>query len=419
MLALIYKNSSFLQKFSLWLDQFGWYDDSLRFLTIIIIAVLFYFISKNVIINLAEQLIKKTRTELDDVLFQEKFLKRISFVLSLIIINSFAYLIPELTDLIHKIISALIVYLFVALANGILTGIYEYYELTSKTRDKPIKGYLQVVKIIIWIFGAIVIIGILLDQSPWALIGGLGALTAVLLLVFRDTILSFVASIQISNYDLVKVGDWIEVPKYGADGDVIDISLNIVKIQNFDKTITVIPTYKLVEDSFKNWRGMTASGGRRIKRSLFIDQTSIKFVDDELLEKLKNISIITDYLNQKIEDVEKFNEENKIDSSVLVNGRRLTNVGTFRAYLINYLKQRNDIDKSMTFLVRQLAPGAEGLPIEIYVFANTTKWDDYESIQADIFDHIFAVVPSFDLRIFQSPSGNDFRQIGKNCDNNY
>jgi miniconductance mechanosensitive channel len=419
MLALIYKNSSFLQKFSLWLDQFGWYDDSLRFLTIIIIAVLFYFISKNVIIKLAEQLIKKTRTELDDVLFQEKFLKRISFVLSLIIINSFAYLIPELTDLIHKIISALIVYLFVALANGILTGIYEYYELTSKTRDKPIKGYLQVVKIIIWIFGAIVIIGILLDQSPWALIGGLGALTAVLLLVFRDTILSFVASIQISNYDLVKVGDWIEVPKYGADGDVIDISLNIVKIQNFDKTITVIPTYKLVEDSFKNWRGMTASGGRRIKRSLFIDQTSIKFVDDELLEKLKNISIITDYLNQKIEDVEKFNEENKIDSSVLVNGRRLTNVGTFRAYLINYLKQRNDIDKSMTFLVRQLAPGAEGLPIEIYVFANTTKWDDYESIQADIFDHIFAVVPSFDLRIFQSPSGNDFRQIGKNCDNNY
>jgi len=412
MLALIYKNSSFIQKFSLWLDQFAWYDDSLRFLTVIIISVLFYFISKNVIIKVAEQLIKKTRTELDDVLFQEKFLKRISYVLSLIIINSFAYLIPELTALIHKIISAVIVYLFVALANGILTGVYEYYELTSKNRDKPIKGYLQIVKIIIWVFGTIVIIGILLDQSPWALIGGLGALTAVLLLVFRDTILSFVASIQISNYDLVKVGDWIEVPKYGADGDVIDISLNIVKIQNFDKTITVIPTYKLVEDSFKNWRGMTASGGRRIKRSVFIDQSSIKFADDELLAKLKNISIITDYLKQKSKDVEEFNEENNIDNSELVNGRRLTNVGTFRAYLINYLKQRNDIDKSMTFLVRQLAPGAEGLPIEIYVFANTTKWDDYESIQADIFDHILAVVPSFDLRIFQSPTGNDFRQIG-------
>jgi len=408
MLALIYKNSSFIQKFSLWLDQFAWYDDSLRFLTVIIISVLFYFISKNVIIKVAEQLIKKTRTELDDVLFQEKFLKRISYVLSLIIIN----LIPELTALIHKIISAVIVYLFVALANGILTGVYEYYELTSKNRDKPIKGYLQIVKIIIWVFGTIVIIGILLDQSPWALIGGLGALTAVLLLVFRDTILSFVASIQISNYDLVKVGDWIEVPKYGADGDVIDISLNIVKIQNFDKTITVIPTYKLVEDSFKNWRGMTASGGRRIKRSVFIDQSSIKFADDELLAKLKNISIITDYLKQKSKDVEEFNEENNIDNSELVNGRRLTNVGTFRAYLINYLKQRNDIDKSMTFLVRQLAPGAEGLPIEIYVFANTTKWDDYESIQADIFDHILAVVPSFDLRIFQSPTGNDFRQIG-------
>lgn len=412
MLAFIYKNSSFIQKFSIWLDQFGWYDDYLRFLTIIIISVLFYFISKTIIIKVAEKLIKRTRTELDDVIFHEKFLKRISYLLSLIIINFFAYLIPELTALIHKIISALIVYLFVALANGILTGIYEYYELTSKERDKPIKGYLQVVKIIVWIFGAIVIIGILLDESPWALIGGLGALTAVLLLIFRDTILSFVASIQISNYDLVKVGDWIEVPKYGADGDVIDISLNIVKIQNFDKTITIIPTYKLVEDSFKNWRGMTLSGGRRIKRSVFIDQSSIKFADDELISKLKDISFITDYLKQKSKDVEEYNEENNIDNSVLVNGRRLTNIGTFRAYLINYLRQRNDIDKSMTFLVRQLAPGAEGLPIEIYVFTNTTVWDEYESIQADIFDHILAVVPSFELKIFQSPSGNDFRRIG-------
>jgi len=412
MLAFIYKNSSFIKKFSLWLDQIGWFDDNLRFLSIIIISVLFYFISKNVIIKIAEKIIKRTPTKLDDVLFQEKFLKRIAFVISLIIINSFAYLLPELTGLIHKIINSVIVYLFVALANGILTGIYEYYERTSKTHDKPIKGYLQVVKIIVWVFGAIVIIGILLEQSPWALIGGLGALTAVLLLLFRDTILSFVASIQISNYDLVKVGDWIEVPKYGADGDVIDISLNIVKIQNFDKTITVIPTYKLIEDSFKNWRGMTLSGGRRIKRSVFIDQSSIKFADDELLTRLKNISVITDYLHQKQDDVKKYNEKNNIDNSEIVNGRRLTNIGTFRAYLINYLRQRDDLDKEMTFLVRQLAPGAEGLPIEIYVFANTTKWDDYESIQADIFDHVLAVIPSFDLRIFQNPTGNDFRLIG-------
>ncbi|MFA7289157.1 MAG: mechanosensitive ion channel domain-containing protein [Melioribacteraceae bacterium] len=412
MLSFIYKNSSFIKRFSLWLDQFGWFDDNLRFLSILIISVIFYFISKNIIIKITQKLIKKTKTELDDVLFQEKFLKRIALVLSLIIINSFANLIPELASLIHKIINSVIVYLFVALANGILTGIYEFYERTSKTNDRPIKGYLQIVKIIIWIFGAIVIIGILLDESPWALIGGLGALTAVLLLIFRDTILSFVASIQISNYDLVKVGDWIEVPKFGADGDVIDISLNIVKIQNFDKTITVIPTYKLVEDSFKNWRGMTLSGGRRIKRSVFIDQSSIKFADNELLTKFKNISIIKDYLIKISTEVEEYNKENNIDNSELVNGRRLTNVGTFRAYLINYLKQRNDIDKSMTFLVRQLAPGADGLPIEIYVFTNTTKWDDYESIQADIFDHILAVIPSFDLRIFQNPSGNDFRQIG-------
>ena len=239
----------------------------------------------------------------------------------------------------------------------------------------------------------------------------MGALTAVILLIFRDTILSFVASIQISSYDLVKIGDWIEVPKFGADGDVIDISLNVIKVQNFDKTITVIPTYKLIEDSFKNWRGMTLSGGRRIKRAVYIDQSTIKFCTEEMLTRFEKFHLIKDYINQKMEEVKKYNFDKGIDNSELVNGRRLTNVGTFRAYLKQYLMQREDINKNLTFLIRQLPPGPEGLPIEIYVFANNIVWSIYEDIQSDIFDHVLAVVPQFELKIFQNPTGSDFKKI--------
>ena len=219
------------------------------------------------------------------------------------------------------------------------------------------------------------------------------------------------ASIQISSYDLVKVGDWIEVPKFGADGDVIDISLNVIKVQNFDKTITIIPTYKLIEDSFKNWRGMTLSGGRRIKRAVYIDQSSIKFCTEDMLTRFEKFYLIKDYIKQKKQEVKKYNEEKGIDNSVIVNGRRLTNVGTFRAYLKAYLIQREDINKDLTFLIRQLPTGPEGLPIEIYVFANTTAWVEYEDIQSDIFDHILAVLPQFELKIFQNPTGSDFRNL--------
>jgi miniconductance mechanosensitive channel len=253
----------------------------------------------------------------------------------------------------------------------------------------------------------------MLDQSPWLLISGLGAVTAVLLLIFKDTILSFLASLHIVMYDLVRVGDWIEMPKYDADGDVIDIALHTVKVQNWDKTITTIPTYKLIEDSFKNWRGMQESGGRRIKRHLLIDQKSVKFCDEEMVERFKKIQLLSPYLNQKKEEIEVFNKEHNIDTSVLINGRRMTNLGTFRAYVTAYLKGNELISKDMTFLVRQLQPTPEGLPLEIYVFSRDTAWANYEAIQADIFDHLLAAISFFDLRVFQRPSGYDLEMIEK------
>ena len=260
--------------------------------------------------------------------------------------------------------------------------------------------------------GAIIIVGALLGRSPMVLLSGFGAMTAVILLIFRDTILSFVASLQISSNDLVRVGDWIESPKFGADGDVVDIALHTVKVQNWDKTFTIIPTYKLIDESFKNWRGMQQSGGRRIKRAVYLDISSIKFCDEAMVERFKKIQIIADYVAGKQEELKNHNAENEIDDSVLVNGRRMTNIGTFRAYVEAYLRHHKKIHQDMTFLIRQLPPGPTGLPLEIYVFTNDTAWANYEAIQADIFDHILAVIPQFDLRVFQEPTGKDFGRLG-------
>jgi miniconductance mechanosensitive channel len=249
-------------------------------------------------------------------------------------------------------------------------------------------------------------------------LSGLGALTAVLLLVFKDTILGFVAGIQLSANKMVAVGDWIEMPKYGADGDVIDVALTTVKVQNFDKTITTIPAYALISDSFKNWRGMFQSGGRRIKRAVHIDMQTVMFCNEEMLARFAKIQYISEYIQRKKEELEKHNAKHQVDNSNLVNGRRMTNVGTFRAYVTEYLKNHPKIHRELTFLVRQLAPGESGLPIEIYVFTNDTEWAHYEAIQADIFDHILAVLPEFDLRVFQNPSGMDFHALqnaAKSC----
>jgi miniconductance mechanosensitive channel len=258
----------------------------------------------------------------------------------------------------------------------------------------------------------IFIVSILTDKSPWGVLSILGGFTVVLMLVFKDTILGFVASIQLSGHDMVRIGDWIEMPKYGADGDVIDVSIHTVKVRNWDKTITTIPTYGLVSDAFKNWRGMSESGGRRIKRALHIDMSSIKFCTDEMLERFNKFDFIKDYIAQKQEEINVYNKEHATDTFQLINGRRQTNIGVFRAYIIAYLKKHPKIHQNMTFLVRHLEPTQDGLPLQIYVFSNDQVWANYEAIQADIFDHLLAAVPEFELRVFQNPTGYDFSKIG-------
>jgi miniconductance mechanosensitive channel len=394
-----------------WLKTYPLIYDVAVYVLVILFALFVYLLTKTILFKVVHRFVSKTKTVFDNLVLNDKLLTKISLITPLIVIHQFAYLIPQAKEIITKILEATILLLVLQCISLTINSFNKYYERSKIYKHRPIKGYLQVVIIILYIIGLIFMAGILTGQQPWTLLGGLGALTAVLMLVFKDTILSFVASIQITSYDLVRVDDWIEVPSLGVDGDVMDIALHTVKVRNFDKTFTVIPTYKLIEMPFKNWRGMQQSGGRRIKRSVYLDLSSVRFLDKEMIEKFKRFHLISDYLKSKEEETKKFNLEKGYDESVIVNGRRLTNLGTFRAYIKEYLKSREDIRKDLTFLIRQLNPGPEGLPIEIYVFANTIDWIPYEEIQADIFDHLFAVVPEFGLRIFQNPTGQDFHRL--------
>jgi len=296
--------------------------------------------------------------------------------------------------------------------NASLNIIHEIYSLKDRKKNKSLKGFVQILQVSILFIGIIIIIGILINKSPATLFAGLGASAAILMLVFKDTILGFVAGIQLSANDMLRPGDWITMEKYGADGTVIDVTLHAVKVRNFDRTITTIPPYALVTDSFQNWRGMFDSGGRRVKRSVFIDMNSVKFCTPEMLEKFRKISLLTDYIDGKEKELHEYNEENNIDASVLVNGRRQTNLGVFRAYLQKYLQQSPLVHHEGFFcMVRHLQPTEKGIPIELYFFINRTEWPVYESIQADVFDHILAIIPEFELRVFQNISGNDLRSL--------
>lgn len=378
---------------------------------VLLLSYIVYIITKKIVIRAIHSFTQNTKNEYDDVLLNSKFLKQLSLVAPLIIINYFDPLFKPFDKLVIRTTEALIAFVIVLAINTMLGSLTTLFEKSGKFIDKPIKGYIQVVKIVIYIFGTIIIIGILANQSPLTLLSAVGALTAVILLVFKDTLLSFVASVQISSYDLVRVGDWIEMPKFGADGDVVDIALHTIKVQNFDKTITVIPTYKLIEDSFKNWRGMQQSGGRRIKRSLYIDVNSVNFLDDADIEKFKKIKLLSGYMEEKLNEIEEHNRQFPGNSDA--DKRRLTNIGTFREYIKRYLSNRNDIHHEMTFLVRQLPAEPTGVPLEIYVFTNTTEWVKYEQIQSDIFDHLIAIVQEFNLRLYQNPTGYDFKNYVK------
>ena len=366
-----------------------------------------YFVLRIFIYPTVKKLASKTSTYMDDLFLDKKFLNRFSYVIIFVIFNflrsaeqfNLSFLESELFTRLLDALFSLAVGLTVL---ELLTVLNKLSESIESLKNKPIKGYVQIVKIIVTSFIAIIIFAIITGQSVAYYISGLGALTAVLLLIFQDTILSFVASVQIGQNDIIKIGDWIEVPEFGADGDVVDIALHTVKVQNWDKTITTIPTSKIVNTSVKNWRAMSEYGGRRIKRSLLIDISSIKFLDKTELEELEKIAPLKKYITSKIEEVDKFNNSiSESDASQEI--RRLTNIGTYRAYVESYLKQNSNLNTdTMTFLVRQLPSSPEGVPIEIYTFTNTTEWVKYEQIQSDIFDHLFAILPKFGLRVFQN-----------------
>lgn len=343
--------------------------------------------------------------------------KNLSFALqgAVVIIQANLWIAEGVTFL-HfiKIITDQWIILFLLLSLFTLLDIFQAIsDKRAKPAHFPLRGLLQTVKLIASVLTGILAVSLLMDKSPLILLSGLGALSAVLLLVFKDPILGLVAGIQLSANNMLAVGDWLEMPKYGADGDVLDIALTTVKVRNWDKTITTIPTYALISDSFKNWRGMAEAGGRRIKRSIHLEMSSVSFLTTQEIEELKKVNLLNAYLTTKLADIEKENSTNKGDMSVMINTRRLTNVGTFRHYLVAFLQQHPKIHQNMTLIVRQLEPNNNGLPIEIYAFSNTTVWNDYEDIQSDIFDHIIAILPAFNLRLHESPTGNDVRLLTK------
>ena len=384
-------------------------------ITILTIAAIATYIVKKTIIRVIIRWIQRKEYQWATPLLNNNFFSRIVWFVPLTIFAIAADSLLPRDAAFYLLTKRLLMTGFVVITvfciSSLLTSVLEIDSLFRKTRSTMMQGYVDALRIISFVLGAIFIISIFTGQSPWGILSVLGGLTAVILLIFKDSILGFVASLQISALDLVRVGDWIEMSQYGADGDVISISIHTVKVQNFDKTITTIPTYAMVSSSFKNWRGMQDSEGRRIKRPLYIDLTSIRFCDEQLLEKLAKIEILKEYLEEKEREITADNNARQLDTSTYLNGRRQTNIGVFRAYIGAYLKNNRNINQQMTFLIRQLAPTDHGLPMEIYVFSKDQTWVNYEAIQADIFDHLIAAAPEFGLRLFQLPSGYDLRGI--------
>ncbi|MFT5386708.1 MAG: miniconductance mechanosensitive channel [Saprospiraceae bacterium] len=388
---------------------------SLILALIIVFSLIADLLAKRFILKGIAAIVRRTATQWDDMILGKKVFNRLAHLAPAIVIYLSVPIPLAGYDWLLSIINGIVLIYMIVI--GILTldsflnaslVIYKTYEIS---KEIPIKGFIQVIKLILYFVGGIFIVSILLNKTPVYLFSSLAALTAVLMFIFKDSILGFVAGIQLTANRMVANGDWIEMPKYGADGDIIEIALTTVKVQNWDKTITTIPTYALISESFKNWRGMSDSGGRRIKRAINIDMNTIQFCTEEMLGRFSKIQYITAYIEKNKIEMQKHNKLEHVDLSSLVNGRRMTNIGTFRAYVEAYLKNNPMINQDMTFLIRQLAPNENGLPLEIYVFSKDIAWANYESIQANIFDHIIAVVPEFDLRVFQDPSGRDFNKL--------
>ncbi|MEN8255143.1 MAG: mechanosensitive ion channel family protein [Verrucomicrobiota bacterium] len=391
-------------------------DETAVVVVIVLIAIgafAVYWILRNYLLKLIHKVTLKTSNKWDDALMEarvfHRFLRLIPLTFIMLCIDR---AMPDSFVLLKRILFALIIFVGARAVEAFLNAVADIYRAEPDSHRKPIRPMIQSLIILLYLFASIFIISVLINKEPWHLFTLLGGLTAVTMLVFKDTILGFVAGIQLGAYDMVREGDWIEMPKYGADGDVIEVTVNTVKVRNWDKTISTIPTYALISDSFKNWRGMSESGGRRIKRSIHIDMNTVRFADEAMLAGFRKMEMLKEYVEMTQQAIDSENEEKKIDlSATVVNGRRQTNLGIFRAYLVEYLRNHPKIHTGMTFLVRHLQPTPQGLPIEIYVFSSDKAWANYEAIQADIFDHVIAAIPEFGLRVFQQPSGTDITAL--------
>ena len=388
---------------------------SVGLLGLIIAAVIADIIIKRIVVATVRTVAKRSKVTWDDALIEHNVVGRIVQLVPAFIIYAGVALVPDLPEYAAKLIRNIAMGYVVLVSTMALTALLgaanTVYSSLPVAKVRPLKGFVQLLQIIVWVIGSVLIVATLIDRSPLILLSGFGAMTAILLLVFKDTILSLVASVQLTAQDMVRVGDWIEMPQFGADGDVIDVQLHTVKVQNWDKTITTIPTHRLIADSFKNWRGMQSTGARRIKRSLLVDVNSIRFQSREEIDHFKRFALLKDYIAAKEAELQAYNEALEHEVSEAVNMRRLTNIGTFRAYAESYLKNHPRIHKGMTLMVRQLGADAHGLPLEVYCFTNTTVWAEYEGIQADIFDHLLAIIPEFGLRIYQQPAGSDLANL--------
>ena len=414
-------------------DALSNWDQAIGIVVLLGAAILSYFILRSIILPLLRSWVKRSKNQFDDILVDPRLIHRTCllapFVMVYLLVSGTDYIPESLAgylpavfrsdDLsstwwapLEKINEAIIVLLITLIISAAFNAFNTVYQTFDISRQRPLKGYLQILKLLVFAFAGVIIIAILTGQSVGYFVTGLGAMTAVLLLVFKDTILSLVASVQLTQNDMVQVGDWIEIPGTGVDGDVIDVALHTVKIQNWDKTIATVPTAQLIQKPFRNWRGMSESGGRRIKRSLSIDMSTIRFLEEDEIEKFSKFAPLEKYMESKIQELDSHNVKNDPGADLAWDPRRLTNIGTLRAYIIQYLRNNASLhQEGMTMLVRQLQPGPQGLPIEIYCFSNDTAWANYEAIQADIFDHLLAKLPEFGLRVFQEPSSADFKTL--------
>jgi len=400
------------------------FDSHAPFLTLglllasILICLIIWWVSNFLLVRLTFMFFDRTKTMWDDYLLKNKFFKALAHLIPLLCAEYFLSIIffhyPNIYLFTSKLVGAFIVFTFIFIVNRFLSAFRDILSDRPTFKDKPIQSYIQVGKITVSIVLGVVMLGMLTGIEPSTFFASLGAASAVVLLIFKDTILGFVGSLQLGANDMVRIGDWVTMTKYGADGTVEEISLTAVKVRNFDKTITTIPTYAMISDSFKNWRGMEESEGRRIKRLIRINIDTIKFADRELIDRLKKIEVLREFITTREQEIQRYNEDNGFIGENAINGRKQTNIGIFRRYIEHYLHNKVEINNNMTLMVRQLEPTDTGIPLELYCFTKTKIWTEYEAIQADVFDHVLAMVHLFDLQIFEKLSGNDLKSVLNN-----